>query len=294
MTAHECIFCAIIGGQKPAEVVREWADHIAIAPRHPVAPGHTLVIPRLHVADAGADPAVSAETMAAAAELADDLRPANIITSLGAEASQTVFHLHLHVVPRRPDDQLALPWGLKRRPVTVVYAREPIPAGPSVFLAGPTPRSPEVPSWRPDAVEEITARWTGPGPLTVLSPESRGGVRAEHYDDQIQWETAARARAAAILFWIPRDLRTMPAFTTNVEWGYDLGTRTGRVVLGCPGDCPDPARNRYLIWIARQHGVPVAGTLPDTVAAALVVAAGDLHSKPPLALSEAREDQHVR
>jgi hypothetical protein len=156
--------------------------------------------------------------------------------------------------------------------LTVVFAREPIPARrPSVFLAGPTPRSDDVPSWRPAALDELSAQWTGPAPLTVLTPESRGGVRARQYDDQADWETEARAAADAILFWIPRDLRTLPGFTTNVEFGLDVGT--GRAVLGCPPGCPNPERNRYLIYVARRHGVPVCETLADTVAAALALTA---------------------
>lgn len=155
--------------------------------------------------------------------------------------------------------------------LTLVCAREPIPAcGPSVFLAGPTPTTGgDVPSWRPAALEELTTQWTGQRPLTVLSPESRGGKRAAHYDDQVDWETSARAAATAILFWIPRDLQTLPGFTTNVEFGLDVGT--GKAVLGCPPDCPNPERNRYLIYVARRHRVPVCDTLPDTVAAALTV-----------------------
>ncbi|WP_456228936.1 HIT family protein [Streptomyces sp. YJ-C3] len=75
-----------------------------------VTPGHVLVIPRAHVADVGVDPAVSARTMRRAAELAADLGECNIITSRGESATQTVFHLHLHVLPRYPEDGLALPW----------------------------------------------------------------------------------------------------------------------------------------------------------------------------------------
>jgi histidine triad (HIT) family protein len=55
-----------------------------------------------------ADPAVSAAAMRAASELA--VAPCNLITSAGREATQSVFHLHLHVVPRRENDRLALPW----------------------------------------------------------------------------------------------------------------------------------------------------------------------------------------
>lgn len=154
--------------------------------------------------------------------------------------------------------------------VNVVMAREPLPAGPSVFLAGPTPdKSAPVPSWRPDAAEALAAQWTGAQPLTVLSPESRGAVRAERYEHQVDWETGARAAASAILFWIPRDMRTMPGMTTNVEFGLDVAS--GRAVLGCPPDCPNPERNRYLIYVARRHGVPVCTSLAATVAAALAL-----------------------
>lgn len=73
------------------------------------------------------------------------------------------------------------------------------------------------------------------------------------------------------MFWIPRDVRTLPGFTTNVEFGLDVGA--GRpVVLGCPPDCASPDRNRYLIWVARSRGVPVRETLPATAAAALAIA----------------------
>jgi hypothetical protein len=154
--------------------------------------------------------------------------------------------------------------------VNLVMAREPIPAGPSVFLAGPTPdKAAPVPSWRPAAVAALAEQWTGEQPLTVLSPESRGGQRAARYEDQVDWETAARAAAGAILFWIPRDMRTLPGMTTNVEFGLDV--TSGRAVLGAPPNCPNPERNRYLIHVARRHGAPVCDTLPGAAAAALAV-----------------------
>jgi hypothetical protein len=156
--------------------------------------------------------------------------------------------------------------------INLVMAREPLPAAssPSVFLAGPTPdRSAPVPSWRPAAAAALDAQWTGDQPLTVLSPESRNGHRADRYETQVDWETDARAAATAILFWIPRDLRTLPGMTTNVEFGLDVGS--GRAVLGCPPGCPNPERNRYLIYVAHRHGVPVCTTLADTAAAALAL-----------------------
>ncbi|MFG3254938.1 HIT family protein [Streptomyces sp. NPDC048172] len=104
------MFCSIVAGRVPAEVVRAWDDVIAIVPLDPVTPGHVLVIPHTHVADIGEDPVVSARTMACAAELAGELEAANVITSKGSIATQTVFHLHVHVVPRREADALPLPW----------------------------------------------------------------------------------------------------------------------------------------------------------------------------------------
>jgi histidine triad (HIT) family protein len=105
-----CVFCAIAAGEAPATIVRSWSHTIAIKPRGGVHPGHVLVIPRTHVADVGEDPAVSARAMACAAELAGALPAANVITSKGAAATQSVFHLHLHVVPRAAGDGLCLPW----------------------------------------------------------------------------------------------------------------------------------------------------------------------------------------
>jgi hypothetical protein len=150
-------------------------------------------------------------------------------------------------------------------------AREPIPvAGPSLFLAGPTALDPAL-SWRPAAIRIVAVHWTGARTLTVLNPESRGGSRAARYEDQVDWEFTARGSAGAVLFWIPRDMVTMPGMTTNVEFGLDV--RTGKAVLGAPPDCPDPQRNRYLVHVAHRYGVPVRATLEDTVTTALAIVA---------------------
>jgi histidine triad (HIT) family protein len=109
-TSGDCVFCRIIAGKAPATVVRRWSNALAIVPRDPVTAGHVLVIPTVHVSDAGVDPAISAQTMAAAAELAAMYPDCNVITSRGKHATQTVFHLHIHVVPRCQGDGLALPW----------------------------------------------------------------------------------------------------------------------------------------------------------------------------------------
>ncbi|MBN6039871.1 nucleoside 2-deoxyribosyltransferase domain-containing protein [Amycolatopsis sp. 195334CR] len=157
--------------------------------------------------------------------------------------------------------------------IQLVYAHEPVPTGvPSVMLLGPTPRSESVESWRPAAIDLLSDGWHEPEPLVVLSPESRGGWRAREYDDQVSAELEMIEAARALMFWIPRDLRTLPAFTTNVEFGLALGTTPDRVVLGCPPGCANPERNRYLIWHARRVGIPVCDTLERTAATALEIA----------------------
>jgi histidine triad (HIT) family protein len=105
-----CIFCEIAEGNAPATFVAEWDRVIAIMPLNPVVPGHVLVLPRKHVADFTESPYLSGEVMQQAGWLAREMGPCNLITSVGPEATQSIFHLHLHLVPRRYNDGLALPW----------------------------------------------------------------------------------------------------------------------------------------------------------------------------------------
>lgn len=108
-----CPFCDIIRGRGKATLVHEWPDAIAFVPLKPVTPGHVLVVPRTHVMEFTQEPWVSAMVMRRAAELAVTLDPIaeyNVITSAGPFATQTIDHLHLHLVPRREGDGLALPW----------------------------------------------------------------------------------------------------------------------------------------------------------------------------------------
>ncbi|MGW2227470.1 HIT family protein [Streptomyces formicae] len=110
--AAACVFCAIADGVAPAAMVREWPDALAFRPRSGgVNEGHVLVIPRRHVTDAVDDPAVSGATMTRACELGAELDCAlNVITSVGEDATQSVFHLHIHLLPRAAGDGLPLPW----------------------------------------------------------------------------------------------------------------------------------------------------------------------------------------
>ncbi len=109
-----CPFCAIVDDNAPAVFVRRWPDAVAIVPLNPVTAGHTLVIPLRHVEDYLEAPEVTGLVMARAAELG--VAPSNLITSAGDAATQTVRHLHVHVVPRRTGDGLPLPWTPTGRP----------------------------------------------------------------------------------------------------------------------------------------------------------------------------------
>jgi histidine triad (HIT) family protein len=112
MAVNDCVFCEILAGNEPAQYVSEKPDSIAIHPLKPVTFMHMIVIPRVHVADFSESPLVTAAVMRDAAELVQTLgiTDVNIIVNQGVLATQSVFHLHVHIVPRKADDRLALPW----------------------------------------------------------------------------------------------------------------------------------------------------------------------------------------
>lgn len=113
-----CIFCEILYGTAPAEIVYDGISTLGIVPLNPVTEGHVIFIPRKHVRDASSEPAVTASVMEDASQYIQHLKyrdgkdstDFNLITSIGPIATQSVFHLHIHVVPRRVNDGLALPW----------------------------------------------------------------------------------------------------------------------------------------------------------------------------------------
>ena len=112
-----CPFCRIARGDAAARVVWTSPDAVAFLPLHPATRGHTLVVPRRHVPDLWSiDARLGARLMAVVIKLGQAidkaLRPEgmNLISSAGAAASQTVFHLHLHLVPRWRDDRIGEIW----------------------------------------------------------------------------------------------------------------------------------------------------------------------------------------
>jgi histidine triad (HIT) family protein len=115
--AEDCLFCGIVAGDVPGQIVDSDEHTVAFMDINPATRGHALVVPRRHSADLMD---VSDEdltyTMLAARRLARRIREAlkpdgfNLLNSCGSAAWQTVFHFHVHVIPRYVDDPLRLPW----------------------------------------------------------------------------------------------------------------------------------------------------------------------------------------
>lgn len=113
----ECEFCKIVAGNDHAEVVYENSSVVAFFPLEPAGLGHTLVIPKHHVQflwqlEDNLAAAVATGVTAVARALKEVLRPdgLNLINSSGSAATQTVFHLHMHLVPRWTGDHMGEIW----------------------------------------------------------------------------------------------------------------------------------------------------------------------------------------
>ncbi len=113
-----CEFCKIARNDgDSAQVVADGASWIAFFPREPATPGHTMIIPRSHVTDLWElDTDLGSDLMTAVIEVGKAIGKAlnpdgmNLISSAGAAAEQSVFHLHLHVVPRWSSDGIDQIW----------------------------------------------------------------------------------------------------------------------------------------------------------------------------------------
>ena len=112
MSGDQCLFCRIVAGEIPVTKVHETADTVAFRDINPQAPVHVLVIPRAHHADVSAlgtaDPALAGRFLrdvAAVAEAEGVAAGYRLVFNTGADAGQTVFHVHGHVLGKR-----ALTW----------------------------------------------------------------------------------------------------------------------------------------------------------------------------------------
>jgi len=113
----DCLFCKIVAGDVPSLRVHEDDRTVAFMDISPATRGHLLVIPREHAADVHAiEPEDLKAVVVAAKGLAQRVRDklgadgVNLLQSTGSVAWQTVFHFHMHVIPRYEDDPLRLPW----------------------------------------------------------------------------------------------------------------------------------------------------------------------------------------
>ncbi|MDJ0395751.1 HIT family protein [Rhodococcus sp. G-MC3] len=120
---NSCVFCAIVAGTAPSTTVLDTDEVLAFLDIRPIARGHVLVIPKTHSADLDAmEPALGGAVFEAGQRISRALRRsdlkadgAHLIVNDGRAAFQTVFHTHLHVVPRWTGDKLRLAAGFVTR-----------------------------------------------------------------------------------------------------------------------------------------------------------------------------------
>lgn len=113
----DCVFCAIVSGDAPAEIIDSDEHTIAFMDINPATRGHALVIPRRHSRDLMEIDADDLQHTTIAAQrlgrrMGETLDAAgfNLLNACGLVAWQSVFHFHIHVIPRYEDDPLKLPW----------------------------------------------------------------------------------------------------------------------------------------------------------------------------------------
>jgi histidine triad (HIT) family protein len=113
----DCIFCKVVAGELPSETIDSDERTVSIMDINPATRGHALVVPRAHsenVYDIAAEDLTA--SILAAKRLAERMRETldpggiNVLSSTGRPAWQSVFHFHIHVIPRYPGDPLELPW----------------------------------------------------------------------------------------------------------------------------------------------------------------------------------------
>ncbi len=111
MRDDNCLFCRIVSGEVPATVIYEDEDSFAFLDHRPLFPGHTLLVPREHVETLGELPVLQVEPYFIAAQLLaraveSGLEAEGTFVAMNNRVSQSVPHLHVHVVPRRRKDGL--------------------------------------------------------------------------------------------------------------------------------------------------------------------------------------------
>lgn len=117
MTENQCIFCKISKGEIPSATLYEDEDFRVILDLGPASKGHSLILPKAHYANIIEIPdELAAKAMVLAKKMTARMKEAlpcdgvNIVQNNGACAGQTVFHFHMHLIPRREGDQVGVSW----------------------------------------------------------------------------------------------------------------------------------------------------------------------------------------
>lgn len=162
------------------------------------------------------------------------------------------------------------------------YAREPRLFGrtdkkgnqtghprPWIFLAGPTPRDGTVERWRTQAriILEHHALNRNLGTILIPEDEDFDNFDPVTINNQVEWEWKGLEESDAILFWVPRNMVTLPGLTTNVEFG--MQAKSNKVVLGYPEDAEHCG---YLDRIARKERMLVTHDLQTACAYTVALA----------------------
>lgn len=117
MKASDCIFCKIAGGEIPSTTLYEDEDFRVILDLGPATRGHALLLPKEHYADLfELDDDLACKALMRAKRIAEKMKRAlgadgfQLVQNNGAAAGQTVFHFHMHLIPRYKDDQAGILW----------------------------------------------------------------------------------------------------------------------------------------------------------------------------------------
>lgn len=146
----------------------------------------------------------------------------------------------------------------------IVYTNEKnIEKGIGIFLAGPTPRDKNIPSWRPEALK-IFEKLGFEGTIYIPELREKSYYDSETSFNEMKWDQIALENSKVVMFWIPRN-NEMLGLSTNIEFGYLINK--GNIVYGRPKDA---IRCEFLDFLYKEKlGKEYSITLEDTIKEAI-------------------------
>lgn len=176
MTTPDCPFCHHNWDNLELAETTRGGSIAVVRPLDPVTEGHVLIIHANHADSAAAAPGQASGLMEFAARYVKRHNlEANIITSIGEAATQSVLHTHLHVVPRRPGDGLALPWTGQQKKAR--KRKPPTPQDEAVVA-----EAAEQTRWAPSQAQGLTETLTADRAPTPVEQELQKLQDAKHHD----------------------------------------------------------------------------------------------------------------